>query len=136
MSQRTIFLSRLIGLYLILVALFMVTHKQASVEMVTAVIHSPPALFVSGLIGALSGLAIILGHHVWSGGALPVIVTLIGWTALIKGLLLLFLPPDAASTVFLGELHYERFFHIYVAILILLGIYLTSMGWLGRKRAS
>jgi hypothetical protein len=52
-----------------------------------------------------------LGHNVWSGGALPVVVTLVGWVALIKGLLLLFLSPEAAAGLYLGGLHYEQPFY-------------------------
>jgi hypothetical protein len=60
MSQRTTFLSRLIGLYCILVSLYMVTHKQVTVEMVTALVHTQPALFAVGLTTVIIGLALIL----------------------------------------------------------------------------
>jgi hypothetical protein len=124
MSPRTLFLGRLIGLYCILISLSMVTHKQATVEAVTAVVHNPPVLFVAGVIAVAAGLALILGHNVWSGGALPVIVTLVGWVALTKGLLILFLSPEAASEFFLGRLHYEELYYWYTAASLLLGIYL------------
>lgn len=133
MSQRTTFLSKLIGLYSILVALSMLSHKRATVEMVTALVHNSPVLFVVGLMTLVAGLAMILGHNVWSGGALPVIVTLIGWTTLIKALLFLFLSPEAAPAFFLGQLHYEQLFYLYVAISLLLGVYLTY-GGLSRQR--
>ncbi len=125
MSPRTKFLARLIGLYSILIWLAMVTHKQASVEMVTALVHNPPLLFLSGVFAVSVGLAMVLGHNVWSGGAMPVIVTLVGWATLVKGLLLLFLPPGAAPGVLLGSLHYEQLFYVYTGISLLLGIYLT-----------
>jgi hypothetical protein len=124
MSPRTLFLGRLIGLYLIVIALSMVTHKQATVEAVTGLMRNPPVLFVTGAIVVAAGLALILGHNVWSGGALPVIVTLVGWVALAKGLLILLLSPDAASEFFLGRLHYEEFYYWYTAASLMLGIYL------------
>lgn len=124
MSPRTLFLGRLIGLYCILISLAMVTHKQATIEAVTALVHNPPLLFVTGVIAVAAGLALILGHNVWSGGALPVIVTLVGWVALTKGLLLLFLSPQAAAEFFLGRLHYEEFYYGYTAASLLLGVYL------------
>jgi hypothetical protein len=102
----------------------MVTHKQATVEAVTALVHNPPVLFVVGVIAVTAGLALILGHNVWSGGALPVIVTLVGWVALTKGLLILFLSPEAASEFFLGRLRYEELYYWYTAASLLLGIYL------------
>lgn len=129
MSPRTRFLSRLIGLYSILVSSSMVTHKQATIQIVTAIVHNPPALFLAGLMTVAAGLAMILGHNVWSGGALPVVVTLIGWLTLFKGLVFLFLPPEAAPAFFLGQLHNEQLFYLYASISIFLGIYLTYGGW-------
>jgi hypothetical protein len=128
MSPRTVFLSRLIGLYMILVSLSMAAHKQATVETITALVHNSPLVFVTGIIAVVAGLAIILGHNVWSGGALPVIVTLVGWVTLVKGALLLFLSPEAESKFFLEGLHYEQLFYVYLAISLLLGVYLTYAG--------
>ncbi|MGA2711858.1 MAG: hypothetical protein ABSG41_02035 [Bryobacteraceae bacterium] len=103
----------------------MVTHRQAAIETVTALVHNAPLLFLAGVIAVTAGLAMVLGHNVWSGGAVPVIVTLAGWSTLIKGLLFLFLPPEAAPVVFLAGLRYEQLFYVYAAISLLLGIYLT-----------
>jgi hypothetical protein len=125
MAPPTTFLSRLIGLYCILVSLAMGAHKQATVETITALIHNPPLLLLTGIVALVAGLAMILGHNVWSGGALPIIVTLFGWITLLKALLLLFLSPEAVSRLFLGSFHYEQLFYLYVAINLLLGLYLT-----------
>jgi hypothetical protein len=79
MSPRTTFLCKLIG-YCILMSLSMVAHRQATVEAMTALIHNPPPLvFVVGGMAVAAGLAMVLGHNIWSGSALPVTVTLIGW---------------------------------------------------------
>jgi len=119
MSTRTRFLGKLIGLYLIIISLAMAAHKQATVETMNALVRNAPALFVAGLI------AIVLCHNVWSGGVLPVMVTLTGWIALIKGVLLLFLSPSEVYRLLLEGLHYEQFFALYTAIPMLLGIYLA-----------
>jgi len=125
MWPRTTFLGKLIGLYCILVSLSMFTHKQVTVEAVTALVHSPALMFAVGVIAVVAGLAMILGHNVWSGGALPVVVTLVGWLLLAKSLLILFLSPEAAAAIFLGWLHYEQLFYPYAAFSLLLGVYLT-----------
>jgi hypothetical protein len=134
MSSLTIFLSRLLGLYCVLVGLSMVTHKQAMVETMEALVRNPPALFIVAVIALGAGLAMVLGHNIWSGGALPVIVTLVGWMSLIKGLLFLFLPPEAAMGVFIGGLHYEQLFYMYTAITLVLGVYLTYGGFRSSSR--
>jgi hypothetical protein len=128
MPQRTKFLSKLIGLYCVLVALSMFAHKEANVEMMRELMHSPPLVYVVGLMAVVAGLAMVLGHNVWSGGAVPMIVTVIGWAALIKGALLLFLSPAAAADVFLGGYHYAELFYFYAAGSLLIGTYLTYAG--------
>jgi hypothetical protein len=72
---------------------------------------------------------LILVHNIWSGGALPVIVTLVGWLTMIKALLFLFRSPEAAAGFFLGGLHYAQLFYLYVAICLILGVYLTYGGF-------
>jgi hypothetical protein len=88
MSARTTFFSKLIGLYLILISLAMIVHKQATIMSMNALVHNAPVLFVVGVIAVAAGLAMVLGHNVWSGGVLPVVVTLTGWLLLIKGSML------------------------------------------------
>jgi hypothetical protein len=134
MSPRTTFLSRLIGLYLILISLSMVTHKQATVDTMTALVHNPPELFVTGVIAVVAGLAMVLGHNVWSGGTLPVIVTLTGWLLLTKSVLLLFLSPEAATGFFLAGPHFQQLFYIYGAFVLILGIYMTYGGFRSAAR--
>jgi len=133
MSQRTIFLGRLIGLFCIIYSLSIFAHRQATIEAVTLLLHDVPLMFFVGLVGLIAGLAMVLSHNVWSGGALPVIVTLFGWSTLIKSLLILFLSPEAESRLFLEGLHYEQLFYFYAAFAILLGIYMVYAA--GRPQA-
>ena len=124
MSSRTRFLGRLLGFFSILVALSMFAHRQATMEMIATLVNNPAAAFGVGLIGIAAGLAMILGHNVWSGGVLPVIVTLVGWGSLIKGLLFLFLPQGVLAGL-LGGPGYERYFDVSPAISLALGLYLV-----------
>jgi len=133
MSSRTLFLSRLIGLYCILVALSMVTRKQATLESVRAVLRDPSMMFVLGAIMLVAGLAMVLAHNIWSGVVLAVIVTLVGWMTLIKSLFFLFLPPEMEAGFFLGQLHYRQLFYMYTAISLVLGVYLTYGGFKSRS---
>jgi vacuolar-type H+-ATPase subunit I/STV1 len=112
----------------------MFTHKRATVETATALVHNAPALFIVGLITLAVGLVMILVHNVWSGGALPVIVTLVGWVTLIKSLLFLFLSPEAEAGFFLGGLHYEQLFYLYAMMCLILGVYLTYGGFRSTSR--
>jgi uncharacterized membrane protein len=124
MSPRTIYLGRLIGLYCVLIALSMMSHKQATVDTMTALVHNMPVLFFASVMAMVAGLAIVLAHNVWSGGALPVVVTLVGWILLVKGLIFLLLSPEASATYF-EAFRYGQLFYVYTSITLVIGIYLT-----------
>jgi hypothetical protein len=72
----------------------------------------------------VAGLAIVLAHNVWSGGALPVVVTLVGWILLVKGLIFLLLSPETSATYF-EAFRYGQLFYVYTSITLVIGIYLT-----------
>ena len=124
MSPRTIYLGRLIGIYCVLSALAMISHKQATVETMTSLIHNAPLLFFISVVAMVAGLAIVLAHNVWSGGALPIVVTLFGWISLIKGLVFLLLSPET-SLAYFEAVRYAQFFYAYMSVTLVIGIYLS-----------
>jgi hypothetical protein len=124
MSPVTIFLGKLLGLYCIIVALALMAHKQSAVAAVNALIRNPPLLLLVEVLGLAAGLAVVLGHNVWSGGALPVAITLLGWLMAIRGAVLLALPQDAVMKLF-EALRYEKVFYVYMAVTLVLGVFLA-----------
>ena len=133
MSPRTIFLSRLIGLYCVVIGLSMMTRRQATVETVTVLLQNPSMTLILGVITLAAGLAMVLTHNIWSGGTLVVVVTILGWMALIKSLFFLFLPHEMETRLFLGQLRYGQLFYLYSAISLVLGVYLTYGGFKSRS---
>jgi hypothetical protein len=125
MSRLTVYLARLIGLFIVLLIVALLSHGGAEVETAMA---DKPLMFTYAIISLAMGLAMILGHNIWSGGALPVVVTLVGWLILAKGLLLLFLAPEALTGMF-GRMQYREHLYLYVAPSLVLGLYLTWAGF-------
>lgn len=134
-SPRTAFLGKLLGLYLIAISFTMFARAQATVEIMKAIIQDRPLLFIVGLLGVTAGLAIVLAHNVWSGGALPIIVTLFGWASLLKGLLLLVRLPEWESRVFIVGFRYEQHPNLFAAFAFLLGAYMTYSGFHAETRS-
>lgn len=124
MLPLTIFLGKLIGLYCVILALAMMTRKQSAVAAIGALVRTPPLLLFINVIGLALGLAMVLGHNIWSGGALPVVVTLVGWLMVIRGIVLLALSPDAMIKVF-EAVRYEQNFYIFMGVTLVLGLFLT-----------
>lgn len=128
MSPLTIYLSQLIGLALLLVSLSLFVRRDFFIETTSEFIEDRPLLLILAMTRLVIGLAIVLAHNRWSGGAATVIVTLIGWIELIRGLLLLFLPSDRLEST-LEALHFEKLYYLYAAVPFLLGAYLTYAGF-------
>ena len=133
MSRLTVFLARFIGLFTVLLMVGFLVRGSAMVE--TAVADGP-VMLVYAIISLAVGLAMILGHNVWSGGALAIVVTLCGWAALIKGLLFLFLPSGVESEYILSLLRNPLLFHVWMTPSLLIGIYLTYGGFTSRTACS
>jgi hypothetical protein len=125
MSRLTVYLARLIGLFIVLLIADLLLHGSAVVESGMA---DKPLMFTYGVISLGLGLALVLGHNVWSGGALPVVVTLVGWLILAKGLLLLYLPPETLTGMYAG-IHFSEHPFLYVVPSLLIGLYLTWAGF-------
>jgi hypothetical protein len=136
MSDRTTYLARLIGLYCLLAGVIMLVHREGMIAGVEALVLDAPLLLILGVITVAAGLAMILAHNIWSAGALPLAVTLIGWLTLIKGLVLWLLSPQAAARFYLQQLHYPQLYYLYAAVTLLIGAYLTVAGFRARPRAA
>ena len=125
MSRLTVFLARFIGLFTVVLVVALLVSGSATVE---AAVADGPVMLVYAIISLAAGLAMILGHNVWSGGALPVIVTLVGWLILAKGLMLLSVTPDALKQLF-DHLQYGKHYYFYLAPSLVIGLYLTWAGF-------
>jgi len=128
MSPRTIFLSRLLGLFMLAMSLSLLLRGQELLAIMTALINDAPMLMNIGMAALLAGLAIVLSHNIWSGGALPVVVTLFGWILLLRGLLLLMMPHETIVKIF-EMTRFGDFVTVYAAIPLILGLYLTYAGF-------
>lgn len=132
MAASTIFLSKLIGVYCILLSIAMALNKNATLQMVTALLHDAPVLYVLGSTIAVAGLAIVIAHNRWTG-AVAGIVTIVGWSTLLKGLLFLYVPPNSAGGIAVWGMPYQRLYYIDVLVALVLGIYLAYHGFTARR---
>jgi hypothetical protein len=121
MSRLTVFLARFIGLFTVLLVVALLVRGSATVE---AAVADGPVILVYAIISLALGLAMILGHNVWSGGALSVVVTLVGWLVVAKGLMLLLVTPEALKQLF-DHMQYGEHYYLYLAPSLVIGLYLT-----------
>jgi len=124
MSLTTVFLGRLLGLYLIAIAFAMLASRRRALATLDEMARSGPWMLFSGMVATAAGLAIVLGHNVWTDGALAVVVTLFGWAASLKGVSLLLVPPEQMAAAYKG-LGFERFFYVWIGAVLVLGLLIT-----------
>jgi hypothetical protein len=92
--QTSIFLARLIGPVMALVGISLLMNETAFRKMAMEFLRSPALIFLSGMILMPAGLAVVLNHNVWVLNW-PLIITLLGWIAVISGALRVFAPDRA-----------------------------------------
>src|ERR1700733_8733833 len=85
MTPRTIYLSCLLGLSLMILAVAEIVQRSILAHTALAIVGSPPLLLVCGVLTLVAGVTIVVGHNVWRGGLMPVVVTILGWLLLFKG---------------------------------------------------
>ena len=110
--------------YLIAISGGMLVNRRRTLATLDEMARSGPWMLFSGMVATAAGLAIVLGHNVWSGGALAVVVTLFGWAALLKGVSLLLVPPEQMAAAYKG-LGFERFFYAWMSAVLVLGLLIT-----------
>jgi hypothetical protein len=133
MKPLTVYLGKLLGLFTLITSFWLLTERQTTISTIPALLGNRPAMVIFAIIALAGGLAVVLAHSVWSGGALPLLVTLIGWVMLIRGVLFLFLPPEATLHI-LAAMQFGRLFYLYLAVPFVLGIYLTYLAFSANSR--
>jgi uncharacterized membrane protein HdeD (DUF308 family) len=94
--QTSVFLAKLIGPFALLLGLAMLINRAHFVALSKEFMASPALIFLSGVITFPAGLAIVLTHNRWAM-AWPLLITLLGWLALIAGVVRIVCPAPAAA---------------------------------------
>ena len=85
------FFAQVIGFYIILMCLSMLLQPERFKKIMTTVLGHPASLFICSATNIIFALVILTPHNVWVA-SWPLLITLIGWLALVKGVGCLFFP--------------------------------------------
>jgi len=132
MSPLTRYLSRLLGVFLLVTAVSEWTRPGLLTVVAPAMVHQPALLWVSGMLTFATGLAIVLGHNAWRDPAAAV-VSFLGWMMTIKGAGLLLI-PTALWKALLDAMHYPSYFGVYTILPAAAGLYLTYAGFVRQRQ--
>ena len=124
----TILLAKVLGLYVFVVGIALVINPERFRGWYRKILEDDTQLFLGGVMALLLGAFIVGTHNVWVMGW-PVILTVFGWMAVIKGAALMIVPNF--SQMFKPMLDQSAEFYRVVGILwSLLGLFLCYQGWM------
>ena len=129
MLPLTLFLAKFLGVSCSLMCACLLLRAKEMLQTIDALVNNAALMLVTGILTMGGGVALVLGHNVWTGGALPVAVTVLGWLTLLKGVALMAVPPRTLAA-FYGALHYADWFRPYMAVTLLFSLWLAVAGFL------
>jgi hypothetical protein len=125
----SIFIARILGPYCLIVALGGLLNLKAYQRVIDECTANAAMVYIGGILALFFGLLIIQCNNIWAFNW-RVIITIIGWMGLIKGMYLILFPGSLIKVV----KFYQKFPLFLVSNLILvlvLGVILTAFGYNG-----
>jgi len=129
-QSKTRVLARILGPYLVIVMAVFAARMPDIRELVSTFNANPMLAWVTGAFTLLLGLAIVALHNQWKGAA-AIIISVLGWLTTIKGFAIMAFPGSyrsAANTM----ADNSGLFYADAAVVGLVGLYLTYVGWVRR----
>ena len=94
----TSFLAQFFGIYFAILCLALVFKKNRMRSTAWQMVSQPPVLMLSAIFTLILGIFLVLLHPVWEWD-LAVVITILSWIILLKGIFLLFFPEKAELTL-------------------------------------
>jgi len=109
------------------VAAALLINRRTIAGLVSGTLNSPEFIFFSGIFTLLAGLAIVRVHNLWSA-EWTILVTVLGWLAIIGGLLRI-IWPERVSAARKTMLRDENTLTGWALVALMLGAFLTAKGY-------
>lgn len=121
------FLSKVMGIYFIIISTAMFTNMQQFSNSINSLINDAPLMFVTGFFTLILGILIVVSHNIWQWNW-RVIITILGWITLLKGVSIIFCPQliDKTTVLFLQNMNVA---YIAAGIDFALGVLLSYFGF-------
>jgi uncharacterized protein YjeT (DUF2065 family) len=125
MSDAQIF--QLIAILYTLVGLGVLTNTSFYKKLYDDFAESTFAMYIGGITALIIGFLLVTFHNTWTKDA-SVIITLLGWAALIKGVVI-FICPKAMTALAKAMTKKEKMLKIMGIFIIIFGLFLAYLGF-------
>ncbi len=116
---------QLLGVAYTAIGLAILLNPSYYKKMLDEYIRSTPIVFLNAFLVLVLGYILLVVNHTWGSGA-PVLITILGWLGLIKGLYIILLPKQYAKLIRGMKLKYLP---MEAAFTVILGIVLLYLGF-------
>lgn len=121
----SVYLSKAIGVYLLIVGSGMLINPKIR-AIFLKIMNDHSLLYVSDFIGLIIGILLVTSHNIWVADW-RLLITVIGWVALIKGTLRVVF-PDLGNQFFIKWLECNFSYYTTVLTMIVVGAYIYYIG--------
>lgn len=121
-------LAKVLGIYFIAVSIALLLHPERIKKVYQQMMDQDAVLFLGGIMAVLFGAFIVSSHNIWVV-QWPVIVTIVGWLSLIKGVLLMAYPDFSKNFRFFIDKP-NSFFRLLGAFWGAIGLALLYFSWI------
>ncbi|KTD05252.1 hypothetical protein [Fluoribacter gormanii] len=125
--DKSKFLSKVLGLYLILVSLAIFLNLEQFTIYVQELLKNAPLMLVLGFWTLILGLLMVVSHNIWQGNW-RLLITIISWIVLLKGASMILYPHyiDYATFLFMQN---KNIAYSTAGFELILGIILSYLGF-------
>lgn len=126
--DTSILIAKFAGPVMLAASVSLLVNRDLVADVMDDVLESPALLYFAGVLALIAGLAIVNAHNIWTADW-RVLITIIGWMAIIGGVMRMVFPKLVME---MGtQIVASRALVVVVAILnLLFGAFLTYMAYL------
>ncbi|MBT5016118.1 hypothetical protein HN748_00225 [Candidatus Peregrinibacteria bacterium] len=125
--DNSVYLAQLLGPILVLLGFAYALRINTFEDLIKDFGKSKGMIHVSVMLMMLGGMALVLAHNVWEWGW-PLVITILGWSVLLKGLLYAF-APDLMIKWATSIMKYKGILVFAVLLWVVFGLCLTYYGY-------
>lgn len=130
-AATTRFCARVVGPLLVIVGAVVLARFDDMTLLIPGILGDGPLTFITGVFTLICGLVLIAAHHHWSS-APAIAISLLAVLTIVRGITLLFAPSFLTGLVY-TFLNLGPGALIAGAIALILGAWLTFVGWLAKS---
>lgn len=124
--QHSIFLAQALSIYLTVMGFSMLFNRDYFYEAAIETITQKGLSLLTALFTLVLGIVIVLFHNQWMWNW-RVIITVLGWITLIKGVVRLIIPSQVEQSI--SVYSHGKVFYLVSFVMIILGVVLAYYGF-------